>query len=72
MRTLWEKLVQHVGTKYGQYIRNELNIKIKVNLVTPVHSTEILASRATQEALVRTDQSIIQESHQEQTKILGT
>ena len=42
MRTSWEKLVQHIGTKYGQNISNDLDKKIKVNIVTPVHSTEVL------------------------------
>jgi hypothetical protein len=28
MRTLWEKLVQYVGTNYGQDISNELQNKI--------------------------------------------
>ena len=37
MRTSWEKLVQNFGTKYGQDINNDLNSKLKVNRVTPVH-----------------------------------
>ena len=60
MRTSWEKLVQNFGTKYGQEIINELNRKVKVNLVTTVHSTEVLVRHATQEALVRTGQSNIE------------
>ena len=37
MRKSWDKLVQHIGTKYGQDISNNLNNKTKVNIVTPVH-----------------------------------
>ena len=37
-----------------------MNRKIKVNLVKPVHSTEVLVRRATREALVCTGQSNIQ------------
>ena len=53
MRTSWDKLVQHVCTKYGQDIKNELNRKIKVNLVMPVHLAEVLGRHATWEELVR-------------------
>ena len=61
MRTSWEKLVQHVGTKYGQDIINELNRKVKVNLVTQVHLTEVLVRHAIREALVRTGKYNIKE-----------
>ena len=60
MRTSWDKLVQHVCTKYGQDIKNELNSKVKVNLVMPVHLAEVLGRHATWEELVRTCQSNIQ------------
>ena len=60
MRTSWEKLVQHVGTKYSQDIRNELNSKLKGNLVTPVHTTEFLLRHTTHEEMVRTVQSNVQ------------
>ena len=56
MRTSWEKLVQNVGTKYGQDISNKLNNKIKVNIITPVHLIEVLVSHATGEALIHTGQ----------------
>ena len=52
MRKSWEKLVQHVCTKYDQDISNDLNRKLQVNLVTPVHSTKVLVRHATREALV--------------------
>jgi hypothetical protein len=40
MRTLLEKLVQFVGTNYGQDISNELQNKIPVILPKPVHTPE--------------------------------
>ena len=70
MITPWEKLFQHIGTKYGQDISNELNRKVKVNLVTPFHSTEFLVMHATREALVRTGQSNIQAACRAQASIL--
>ena len=46
MRTSWEKLVQFVGTNYGQDISNELQNKIPVTLPKPVHTPEVLARHA--------------------------
>ena len=65
----WEKLVRHVGTKYGKDISNELNIKIKVNSVTPLHSPQVLVSHATQESLVHVGQSNIQAACRTQARI---
>jgi hypothetical protein len=48
MRTSWEKLVQFVGTNYGQDISNELQNKIPVILSEPVHTPEVLARHAIQ------------------------
>ena len=70
MRTSWGKLVQHVGTKYSQDIRNELNKNIKVNILTPVHLTEVLVRHFKREALVHTGQSIIQASRWAHANIL--
>ena len=41
-RSSWEKLVQYVGTNYGQDISNELQNKLTVNLVEPVHVPEVI------------------------------
>ena len=60
MIAYWKNLVQHVGTKYEQEIRNKKNNNIKVNIVTPEHSTQVLVRHATQEALIHTGQSNIQ------------
>ena len=70
MRTSWGGLVQHVGTKYSQDIRNELNKNIKVNILTPVQSTEVLVRHFKREALVHTGQSIIQASRWAHANIL--
>ncbi len=52
MRTSWEKLIQFVGTNYGQDISNELQNKIPVILSEPVHTPEVLARHAICEQMV--------------------
>jgi hypothetical protein len=52
IRTLWEKLVQFMGTSCGQDISNELQNKIPVILPEPVHTLEVLARHAIQEQMV--------------------
>ena len=47
-----------------------MNSKVKINLVTPVHSTEFLVRHATQEALVCTGQSNIQAARREHASML--
>jgi hypothetical protein len=42
MRTSWKKLAQYVGTNYGQDISNELQNKITVILVEPVHTDDVI------------------------------
>ena len=64
------KLVHYVGTKYGQDIRNELNRKVKVKLVTSVHLNEVLLRHATWEAMVRTEKFNIQEALRAQAIML--
>jgi hypothetical protein len=60
MRTSWEKLVQFVGTNYGQDISNELQNKIPVVLLEPVHTPEVLARHAICEQMVRTGEENLQ------------
>jgi hypothetical protein len=62
MQTSWEKLVQFVGTNYGQDISNELQNKIPVMLTEPVHTPEVLARHAIQELMVHTGQQNIQQA----------
>jgi hypothetical protein len=52
MRTSWEKLIQFMGTNYGQDISNELQNKIPVILSEPVHTPEVLARHAICEQMV--------------------
>jgi hypothetical protein len=70
MRTSWEKLVQHVDTNYGQDIRNELQNKISVNIIEPVHSAEVLRKHGLREAMIRSGQRNIQQERQAQDNIL--
>ena len=42
-RSSWGTLVQYVGTNYGQDMSKELQNKLTVNLVEPVHAPEVIA-----------------------------
>lgn len=42
MRTSWEKVVECVGTNFGQDISNELENKTRVTLAQPVHTQAVL------------------------------
>jgi hypothetical protein len=70
MRTSWEKLVQYVGTNYGQDIRNELQNKITVYIIEPVHYAEVLRKHVLREAIIRSRQRNIQRARQAQEIIL--
>jgi hypothetical protein len=70
MRTSWEKLVQYVRTNYGQDISNELQNKIYVDIIEPVHSAEVLRKHGFREAMIRSGQQNIQWERQAQEKIL--
>jgi hypothetical protein len=63
MRTSWEKLVQCVGTKYGQDINNELRNKITFILIEPVHTDYILIKHGLREVMIKTGQLNIQRAH---------
>ena len=56
--------------KYGEDINNDLNSKVKLNLVTPVQLTEVLERHTTREALVRTVKSNIQAACRSQAIML--
>ena len=60
MRTSWDKLVQYVGTTYGQDISNELTNKVTVTIAEPTYSAAILVRHATREAMVRRGQTNLQ------------
>ena len=53
MRTSWEKLVQYVGTTYGQDISNELTNKAAVTIPEPVHSATIMARHQQRETVIQ-------------------
>ena len=46
MRTSWEKLVQYVGTIYGQDISNEMSNRMAATFVEPVHTPAVIARHA--------------------------
>jgi hypothetical protein len=56
MRMSWAKLVQYVGTSYGQDISNELQKKVTVTLVEPVHKTEVLTRHGVRKQMISTVQ----------------
>jgi hypothetical protein len=70
MRTSWEKLIQYVGTNYGQDISNELQNKMTVTIVEPVYTPEVLARHAIRETMIRVGQANIQTARQAQRTIL--
>jgi hypothetical protein len=70
MRTSWEKLVQFVGTNYGQDISNKLQNKIPVILSELVHTPEVLARHAICEQMVRTGEENLQRAHLSKRVIL--
>jgi hypothetical protein len=72
MRTSWEKLVQFVGTNYGQDISNELQNKIPVILSEPVHTPDVLARHAICEQMVQTREEKLQRAHLSKRIILET
>jgi hypothetical protein len=70
MRTSWEKLVQYVGTNYGQDISNELQNKLTVTLAEPVHTTAVLARHVLRETMIRAGQANIQQARVTQQALL--
>jgi hypothetical protein len=70
MRTSWEKVVQYVGTNYGQDINNELQNKITVVLIEPVHTNDVMTGHSVREFMIRTGQLNIQRARQAQETII--
>jgi hypothetical protein len=70
MRTSFEKLVQCVGRNYGQDISNELQNKIDVILVEPVHADDVLTRHGVREVMMRSGQLNIQQAWKTQENIL--
>jgi hypothetical protein len=70
MHTSWEKLVQYVGTNYGQEINNELQKKVWVVLTEPVSTDDVLARHSVREVIIRSGQLNIQQARQAHETIL--
>jgi len=70
MRTTWEKLVQYVGTTYGQDISNELQNKATVTLPGPQHSPAVMARHAIREQMIHVGQANLQQAREAQRVIL--
>jgi hypothetical protein len=70
MRTSWEKLVQHVGTAYGEDISNELTNRTTVTIAEPVYPPAAIARHAIREELVREGQVNMQIARLEEQTIL--
>jgi Reverse transcriptase (RNA-dependent DNA polymerase) len=70
MRTSWEKLVQYVGTTYGQDISNELHNKTVVVLPEPAHTAAVLTRHAARVQMIRTGQANLQQARRAQKVIL--
>jgi hypothetical protein len=70
IRTSWEKLVQYVGTNYGQDINNKLQNKVWVVLTEPVHTDDVLARHSVREVMIKNGQLNIQQARQTQDTIL--
>jgi hypothetical protein len=64
MRNSCKKHVQYVGTNYGQDISNELQNKITVDIIEPVHSAEVLSKHGFMKAMIRSGQGNIQQARQ--------
>jgi hypothetical protein len=65
-----EKLVQYVGTTYGQDINNKLQNKVWVVLTEPVHTDDVLARHSVREVMIRNGQLNIQQARQAQETII--
>jgi hypothetical protein len=70
MRTSWEKLAQYVGTNYGQDISNQLQNKITIILVNPVHTDDVLLKHSLRETMIPNGQMNIQRARKAQETIL--
>jgi hypothetical protein len=70
MCTSWVKLVQYVGTNYGQDINNKFQNKVWVVLAEPLHTDDVIARHSVREVMIRNGQLNIQQAWQAQETIL--
>ena len=70
MRTSLEKLIQYVGTTYGQDISNELQNRAELKIPKPTHTSAVLARHANRETMVRNGQANIQQAREARMIVL--
>jgi hypothetical protein len=70
IHTSWEKLVQYVGTNYGQDINNELQKQVWVVLTEPVQTDNVLARHSVRGVMIKNGQLNIEQARQVQETIL--
>jgi hypothetical protein len=66
MRTSWEKLVQFVGTNYGQDISNELQNKMTVTLPKPTHMDAVMQRHTQCVQMIRNAQAKLSAAREQQ------
>jgi hypothetical protein len=59
-----EKVIQHVGTKYGEDTASELENRLPIVNTPPQHTTEVLRKHAAKLTLKRTQQNTLLGAHQ--------
>lgn len=64
LRTTLEKLIQYVGTKYGEDIAGELENRQVATTAPPQHTAEVLRKHAAKVALKRSQQNALLGAHQ--------
>ena len=62
--------MQYFGMNYGQDISNEIQNKLTVNLVEPVHAPGVIARHIIRERMTRTGQANIHTARETQKIIL--
>jgi hypothetical protein len=70
MRTSWEKLVQFVGTNYGQDISNELQNKTTVTVPEPSHTDAVMQRHTQCVQMIRNVQAKLSVAHEQQHILL--
>ena len=53
LRTTLEKIIQYVGTKYGEDIAAEIDTRTATSTTVPAHTAEVLRKHAAKETLKR-------------------
>ena len=64
LRTTLEKIIQYVGTKYGEDIANEIESRSLSTFTPPQHTAEVLRKHAAKTTLKRTQQNALLGAHQ--------